>query len=62
MIREILPDVGGQTSERAISMYRMWHCFDCGLDFTMKTRERPVLCPICVVRFDDEHCKWDALS
>lgn len=52
MIREMLPNCGGQSSERAVSMYRMWTCFDCGLEFSMKTRERPALCPRCGVFFD----------
>lgn len=47
MIREIIPDCGGQSSERAVTMYRMWHCFDCGLEFTLKSRTRPALCPGC---------------
>ena len=50
MIRETLPDCGGQSSERAVSMYRMWHCFDCGLQFSMKTLEWPSLCPRCGIK------------
>lgn len=49
MIREKIPIV---PEERAISMYRMWHCFDCGLEFSMKTQQAPLLCPRCVVKFD----------
>jgi predicted Zn-ribbon and HTH transcriptional regulator len=52
MIREIIPDCGGQVHEVAMSMYRMWHCFTCGLEFSMKTRERPKRCPRCEVFFD----------
>jgi hypothetical protein len=52
MIREIIPDCGGQTSERSVTMYRMWHCFDCGLQFSMKTRQQPRLCPICRILYD----------
>ena len=52
VIRETLPDCGGQSSERAVTMYRMWACFDCGLEFTMKTRERPEVCPRCLRLYD----------
>jgi rubrerythrin len=47
MIREIIPDCGGQSSERAVTLYRMWQCWDCGLQFSMKTREPPTVCPRC---------------
>ena len=40
MIRELIPIVN---EERALTMYRLWHCYNCGLDFSMKTRELPVL-------------------
>lgn len=62
MIRECLPDCGGQQSERSVSMYRMWHCFDCGLEFTMKTRQWPQLCPRCKVQASDDSCKQDSIS
>lgn len=52
VIREILPYCGGQVLEHAVSMYRMWHCFDCGLEFTMKTRETPRLCPRCTKEYE----------
>lgn len=47
MIRETLPDCGGQASERAVATYRMWHCFDCGLRFSMCSRTPPMMCPGC---------------
>jgi rubrerythrin len=49
MIREKIPIVGGQNGggERVLTMYRMWHCFDCGLQFSMLTREEPQICPRC---------------
>lgn len=49
MIREILPNTGGNLSggERCLTMYRMWHCYECGLQFSMKTREEPKCCPRC---------------
>lgn len=49
MIREILPNTGGNLSggERCLTMYRMWHCYECGLEFSMKTREEPRNCPRC---------------
>ena len=55
MMREILPDTGGNLTggERSLSMYRMWHCFDCGLEFSMKTRQLPKLCPRCLLKFDE---------
>lgn len=56
MIREILPNCGGQVREVVLTMYRMWHCFDCGLEFSMKTREKPKLCPRCEKKFGDESC------
>lgn len=40
--------------ERAISTYRLWRCFDCGLEFSMKTLECPKLCPRCQHAIDDE--------
>jgi predicted Zn-ribbon and HTH transcriptional regulator len=52
MIREILPECGGQAQEIIITTYRMWHCFDCGLRFSMLTRERPALCPRCKTGFE----------
>lgn len=52
MIREILPYCGGQSSERAVGMYRTWHCFDCGLEFSLKSRQPPALCPNCKVVYD----------
>lgn len=61
MIREILPDCGGQESERSVSMYKMWHCFDCGLEFSMKTREKPKCCPRCKVIFEDEQTANEGL-
>lgn len=56
MIREISPNVGSGGSdlnggERVLTMYRMWTCFDCGLEFSMKTREQPKLCPRCETPF-----------
>lgn len=59
MIREILPDCGGQVHEVARSMYKMWHCYDCGLEFSMKTMERPVLCPRCMITFNYETTDHD---
>jgi len=55
MIREYIPIVGGPEGggERAMSMYRAWHCFDCGLDFSMKTLEQASCCPRCYVKFDE---------
>ena len=44
MIRERIAVV---PEERAQSMYRLWHCFDCGLEFSMLTMELPLCCPRC---------------
>lgn len=45
MIREIVANV---PEERVVTLYRFWHCFDCGLRFSMLTQERPKLCPRCL--------------
>jgi rubrerythrin len=60
MIREILPNCGSQTLEVVLTTYRMWHCWDCGLEFSMKTRERPKICPRCLVVYEDAKCVEDA--
>jgi hypothetical protein len=49
MIRERIAVV---PEERAQPMYRLWHCFDCGLEFSMMTLELPRICPRCVKPFD----------
>lgn len=51
MIREILPNCGGQAVERAVTQYRMWHCFDCGLEFSMKALTLPAVCPRCLLAY-----------
>ncbi len=48
MIRERIAIV---PEERAQPMYRLWHCFDCGLQFSMLTLELPRLCPRCTTSF-----------
>lgn len=53
MIREILTQCGGQVLEQARTMFRMWHCWECGLEFSMKCMERPTLCPRCLVPYDE---------
>jgi hypothetical protein len=53
MIREILPNCGGQALEQALTTYRMWHCYDCGLEFSMKTLETAVACPRCLLKFEE---------
>lgn len=44
MIRERIVNV---PEERALTLYRFWHCFDCGLQFSMLTLELPAACPRC---------------
>jgi predicted Zn-ribbon and HTH transcriptional regulator len=54
MIREILPNCGGQELEQARSMFKMWHCMDCGLEFSCKMLSLPSICPRCRLGFDEE--------
>lgn len=44
MIRERIVNV---PEERVVTLYRLWHCFDCGLQFSMLTQELPSVCPRC---------------
>jgi rubrerythrin len=48
LIRERVANV---PEERALTLYRLWHCVDCGLQFSMLSRELPTLCPRCVAPF-----------
>lgn len=48
MIRERIAIV---PEERALPTYRFWHCFDCGLHFSMLTLELPTVCPRCKHEF-----------
>lgn len=50
MIRERIANV---PEERSVTLYRFWHCIDCGLQFSMLTRELPKLCPRCCKGFNE---------
>lgn len=56
MIRETVPRAGDAVltgGERVLTAFRMWCCYDCGLEFSMKTLERPICCPRCLKKYDE---------
>lgn len=38
--------------ERCVTAWKLWYCYRCGLQFSMRTHERPSLCPRCKTEYE----------
>lgn len=52
MIRERVPM--GQFIQQEIvqSIFRLWFCTACGVEFSVRAEAQPHVCPVCLVPFD----------
>lgn len=54
MIRERVPLAQfGVKEERIQSLYRLWICLHCGIEFSIRAQVEPKFCPVCLCAFND---------
>ena len=54
MIRERVPlEQFGVKEERAQSLFRLWLCLHCGVEFSVRAQVEPKLCSACLYGFND---------